>query len=314
MTPKDPPVVESIHRCLHDKLGAHVIEHRGVRGVRFAVWAPNALQVSVVGDWNDRDGRRHVMRRADTGVWEIFLPDLTAGHAYHYDIVGADGAVQPLKADPFAFAAELRPATASMTTDPPHHVWADAGYRAHWASVDPRRVPISIYEVHAGSWDRGDDGGFLSWDELADRLIPYVVDLGFTHIELMPIGEYPDDSSWGYQTTGLYAPSARFGDHEGFARFVDGAHRAGIGVLLDWTPAHFTSTAHGLAHFDGTALYEHDDPRLGVPADGSTAIYNFGRSEVADLLVDNALSLSFLGRPLPCRRPAHRCRRRDAVP
>ncbi len=228
-------------------------------------------------------------RRGDVGVWEIFVPDVAGGRAYKYRIVGADGAVQPLKADPFAFAAELRPATASITTGPPHHDWRDEGHRAHWAGVDPRRCPISIYEVHAGSWDRDENGWFLTWDALADRLIPYVVELGFTHIEFLPIGEHPYDPSWGYQTTGLYAPSARFGDHEGFARFVEGAHRAGLGVLLDWVPAHFPVDAHGLARFDGTALYEHEDPRLGFHPDWHTAIYNFGRREVASFLVNNAL-------------------------
>ena len=283
-------MAEGTHLRLHDKMGAHPIDHEGARGIHFAVWAPHAQRVSVVGDWNQWDGRRHPMRRrGDVGVWEIFLPDLTPGHAYKYEIVGPDGEVQPLKADPFAFAAELRPATASITTGPPHHDWGDADHRAYWAGVDPRRVPVSIYEVHAGSWDRSEDGGFLSWDQLADRLIPYVIDLGFTHIEFMPISEHPYDPSWGYQTTGLYAPSARFGDHEGFARFVDGAHRAGIGVLLDWVPAHFPVDAFGLARFDGTALYEHEDPRLGFHPDWNTAIYNFGRREVRSFLVNNAL-------------------------
>ncbi|KQT32499.1 glycogen branching protein [Sphingomonas sp. Leaf412] len=281
---------EGTHRRLYDKMGAHAIRHDGADGTHFAVWAPNAQRVAVVGDFNDWDPRRHGMRhRADTGVWEIFLPDVGPGRAYKYHIVGADGAAQPLKGDPFAFATELRPATASITTAPPVHEWGDDGHRAHWASVDPRRVPISIYEVHAGSWDRDGDGWFLTWDALADRLIPYVVGMGFTHIEFLPISEHPYDPSWGYQTTGLFAPSARFGDHEGFARFVDGAHRAGIGVILDWVPAHFPVDAFGLARFDGTALYEHDDPRLGFHPDWNTAIYNFGRREVASFLVNNAL-------------------------
>jgi 1,4-alpha-glucan branching enzyme len=195
----------------------------------------------------------------------------------------------PLKADPFAFACELRPSTASLTSDIAKPDWGDEAHRSHWASVDPRREPISIYEVHPGSWDRDAHGWFLSWDEMAARLIPYVVDLGFTHIEFMPVSEHPYDPSWGYQTTGLFAPSARFGDPAGFARFVDGAHRAGIGVLIDWVPAHFPTDEHGLAHFDGTALYEHEDPRLGFHPDWNTAIYNFGRREVASFLVNNAL-------------------------
>ena len=285
----DVLMAEGTHRRLHEKLGAHPIEHDGAAGTHFAVWAPNARRVAVVGDFNDWDARRHAMRRrGDTGVWEIFLPDVTPGAAYKFHLIGADGMEQPLKADPFAFAAELRPATASIVTGPPHHEWGDADHRAAWAAVDPRRVPMSIYEVHAGSWDRDENGWFLTWDALADRLIPYVVGMGFTHIEFLPISEHPYDPSWGYQTTGLFAPSARFGDHEGFARFVDGAHRAGVGVILDWVPAHFPTDAHGLARFDGTALYEHDDPRLGFHPDWKTAIYNFGRREVASFLVANA--------------------------
>ena len=283
-------IAEGTHLRLHDKLGAHPIVHEGAEGMHFAVWAPNAQVVSVVGDWNGWDVKRHPMRkRADVGVWEIFLPDVTPGQAYKFAIIGADGTRMPLKADPFAFASELRPATASRTAAPPAHIWHDDAHRAHWASVDPRRQPISIYEVHPGSWQRDDADWFLTWDAMADRLIPYVVDMGFTHIEFLPVSEHPYDPSWGYQTTGLYAPSARFGDVEGFARFVDGAHRAGIGVLLDWVPAHFPTDAHGLANFDGTALYEHADPRLGFHPDWNTAIYNFGRREVSQFLVNNAL-------------------------
>ena len=283
-------IAEGSHLRLFDKLGAHLIEHEGAQGVHFAVWAPNARQVSVVGDFNDWDHRRHPMRaRADIGVWEIFIPDLGEWRAYKYRIVGPAGTAQPLKADPYAFAAELRPKTASLTLNPGKPKWGDEAHCAHWAAVDPRRQPISIYEVHAGSWDRDAGDWFLSWDRLAEQLIPYVVDLGFTHIEFLPVTEHPYDPSWGYQTTGLYAPTARHGDPEGFARFVDGAHRAGIGVLLDWVPAHFPIDAHGLARFDGTALYEHEDPRLGFHPDWNTAIYNFGRREVANFLVNNAL-------------------------
>jgi len=283
-------IAEGSHLRLFDKLGAHLIEHEGARGVHFAVWAPNARRVSVVGDFNDWDGRRHPMRlRQDTGIWEIFLPDIGAGRAYKYEIIGARGSRLPLKADPFAFRSELRPATASVTDAPSRHQWGDAAHRDFWRGADPRRQPVSIYEVHAGSWQRRDDGSFLSWDELADRLIPYVVDMGFTHIEFLPISEHPYDPSWGYQTTGLYAPTARFGEPEGFARFVDGAHRAGIGIILDWVPAHFPVDEHGLARFDGTALYEHADPRKGFHPDWHTAIYNFGRREVVSFLVNNAL-------------------------
>jgi 1,4-alpha-glucan branching enzyme len=283
-------IAEGTHRRLFDKLGAHLIEHEGASGVHFAVWAPNAQQVSVVGDFNAWDHRRHMMRRrTDIGVWEIFVPDIATGRAYKYRLIGPNGAVLPLKADPYAFASELRPATASVTAHPVKADWGDARHRAHWAAADARREPISIYEVHAGSWRRDDQGWFQSWDALAETLIPYVVDMGYTHIEFMPVSEHPLDASWGYQATGLYAPSARFGGADGFARFVDGAHRAGIGVLIDWVPAHFPTDAHGLARFDGTALYEHADPRLGFHPDWNTAIYNFGRREVASFLVNNAL-------------------------
>ncbi|WP_420143497.1 1,4-alpha-glucan branching protein GlgB [Sphingobium sp.] len=281
---------EGSHARLFDKLGAHVITHEGVTGTHFAVWAPNARRVSVVGDFNRWDGRRGMMRhRADAGVWELFVPDVEPGSPYKYEIVGADGALLPLKADPYAFQSELRPSTASIVAAPQDHGWGDDRHRAFWRGSDARRQPISIYEVHAGSWQRGEDGDFLSWDDLAHRLIPYVVGMGFTHIEFLPVSEYPYDPSWGYQTLGLYAPTARFGDPAGFARFIDGAHRAGIGVILDWVPAHFPTDEHGLAQFDGTALYEHADPRKGFHPDWNTAIYNFGRREVAQFLLNNAL-------------------------
>ena len=281
---------QGTHLRLFDKLGAHIIQHEGAEGTHFAVWAPNALRVSVVGDFNLWDGRRSPMRlRRDTGIWEIFLPEVGAGALYKFEIVGPDGVTLPLKADPFAFRTELRPSTASVVASPPAHIWQDQPHREHWKKVDPRREPLSIYEVHAGSWQQDEYGNFLQWDALADRLIPYAVDMGFTHIEFLPISEFPYDPSWGYQTTGLYAPTARFGDPEGFARFVDGAHRAGIGVILDWVPAHFPTDEHGLARFDGTALYEHEDPRKGFHPDWNTAIYNFGRREVASFLTNNAL-------------------------
>ncbi len=227
--------------------------------------------------------------RRDTGVWEIFLPDIDAGRAYKFEITGPDGHKLPQKADPLAYASEFRPATASVTTRPIGHAWGDQAHLDFWAKADTRAQPISIYEVHAGSWRRNGIGDFLTWDELAEQLIPYVLDMGFTHIELMPISEHPLDASWGYQTTGLYAPSARFGDPAGLARFVDGAHRAGIGVILDWVPAHFPMDAHGLSLFDGTHLYDHADPRLGFHPDWTTAIYNFSRREVSGFLVNNAL-------------------------
>ncbi|THF47239.1 1,4-alpha-glucan branching protein GlgB [Allorhizobium terrae] len=283
-------VREGSHLRLFDKMGAHPLHHQGADGFHFAVWAPNAKRVSVVGDFNEWDGRRHVMRlRRDTGIWEIFAPDIRAGSAYKFEILGIYGDVLPLKADPFARRSELRPQTASITTGELEQDWDDADHIKHWASVDKRRQPMSIYEVHAGSWQLRDDGSFLTWDEMAERLIPYCVDMGFTHIEFLPISEHPYDPSWGYQTTGLYAPTARFGEPEGFARFVNGCHKVGIGVLLDWVPAHFPTDAHGLRQFDGTALYEHEDPRQGFHPDWNTAIYNFGRSEVLSYLTNNAL-------------------------
>jgi 1,4-alpha-glucan branching enzyme len=281
---------EGSHLRLFDRLGAHPIKHEGAQGVHFAVWAPNARRVSVVGDFNAWDGRRHVMRRrSDVGVWEIFAPGVAAGTAYKFEIIGAQGKKLPLKADPFARRAEFRPATASIVTTNMGHKWGDQAHREHWKNVDARRQPMSIYEVHPGSWRRHADGTFFSWDQLADELIPYCTEMGFTHIEFLPVSEHPYDPSWGYQTTGLYAPSARFGEPEGFARFVDGAHQVGIGVIIDWVPAHFPTDEHGLAHFDGTALYEHADPRQGFHPDWNTAIYNFGRKEVSSYLVNNAL-------------------------
>ena len=281
---------EGSHLRLFDKMGAHPMHNEGIDGFHFAVWAPNARRVSVVGEFNNWDGRMHVMRlRRDTGIWEIFVPDVHAGSAYKYEIVGSDGTLLPLKADPYARRSELRPQTASVTAGELEQAWEDADHRAYWSSIDARRQPISIYEVHAGSWKKHPDGRFYSWDEMADHLIAYCVDMGFTHIEFLPISEFPYDPSWGYQTTGLYAPTARFGEPEGFARFVNGAHKAGIGVLLDWVPAHFPTDAHGLREFDGTALYEHADPRQGYHPDWNTAIYNFGRTEVVSFLVNNAL-------------------------
>jgi 1,4-alpha-glucan branching enzyme len=281
---------EGSHLRLFDKLGAHPMHHEGAQGTHFAVWAPNARRVSVVGRFNAWDGRRHVMRhRREPGVWEIFVPGVGPGEPYKFEIVGADGSRLPLKADPFAFHAELRPASASVVAPPLTHQWGDQAHRDYWRAADARRQPIVIYEVHAGSWRRGGDGGFLNWDELGAQLISYVVDMGFTHIELLPISEHPYDPSWGYQTTGLFAPTARFGDRDGFARFVEGAHRAGLGVILDWVPAHFPTDSFGLARFDGTALYEHEDPRKGFHPDWNTAIYNFGRREVSSFLVNSAL-------------------------
>jgi 1,4-alpha-glucan branching enzyme len=281
---------EGSHLRLFDKLGAHAIEFEGVKGVHFAVWAPNAQRVSVVGPFNDWDGRRHPMRlRLNIGIWEVFIPAVGPGEVYKYEIVGQDGKLQPLKADPFARQSEMRPKTASVVTDPTPFTWTDAKYIEARAKKDWRREAVSIYEVHMGSWRRRADGGFMSYDQLAEQLIPYAADMGFTHIEMLPITEHPFDPSWGYQPTGMYAPTARFGDPAGFARFVDAAHAAGLGIILDWVPAHFPTDEHGLARFDGTALYEHLDPRQGYHPDWNTAIYNFGRKEVVGFLVNNAL-------------------------
>ncbi len=286
----DHLLLEGEHQKLYQRLGAHVVIHENVHGTRFAVWAPNARRVSVVGDFNSWDGRRHPMRkRIDSGIFEIFLPGVDAGAKYKFEIVGANGALAPLKADPFARAGELRPATASIVTAEEPFSWRDEAFMAKRAERANRRAPISIYEVHLPSWRRGERGRFLTYDELAAELIPWAADLGFTHIELLPINEHPLDASWGYQPTGLFAPTARHGAPDGFKRFVDHAHRAGLGVILDWAPAHFPTDAHGLAMFDGGPLYEHADPRRGFHPDWRTAIYDFGRREVANFLISNAL-------------------------
>ncbi|WIY51772.1 1,4-alpha-glucan branching protein GlgB [Devosia sp. YIM 151766] len=279
---------EGSHLRLFDKLGAHEMEFEGIHGTHFAVWAPNALRVSVVGPWNDWDGRRHPMRNRK-GIWEVFIPVLGTGTIYKFEIVGPDGVVLPLKADPFARQAEVRPHNASIVPDPTPFTWTDQRYMEERASHDWRRVPMSIYEVHLGSWRRRPDGGFMSYDQLAEQLVPYAADMGYTHLEFMPISEHPFDPSWGYQPTGLYAPTSRFGDPAGFARLVNAAHEAGLGVILDWVPAHFPTDDFGLAQFDGTALYEHADPRQGFHPDWNTAIYNFGRKEVSAYLTNNAL-------------------------
>jgi 1,4-alpha-glucan branching enzyme len=282
-------LVEGTHRSLYERLGAHPMDLEGVAGVHFAVWAPGAARVSVVGDFNGWDGRLHQMRkRIDSGLWEIFAPDVAEGTAYKYEIVARDGGLLPLKADPVGFAGEFRPSTASIVARTDNFVWTDADFLAR-RPKDPWREPMSILEVHPGSWRRGDDGQFLTYDELAEQLIPYAVDLNFTHIELMPISEHPLDASWGYQPIGLFAPTRRFGDPAAFARFVDKAHAAGLSIILDWVPAHFPTDVHGLALFDGGPLYEHADPRRGFHPDWNTAIYDFGRREVSAFLAANAL-------------------------
>jgi 1,4-alpha-glucan branching enzyme len=283
-------LVEGTHQRLYERLGAHAITHEGVDGVVFAVWAPQARRVSIVGDFNEWDGRRHTMRkRVDSGLWELFAPGLGEGTVYKYEIVGVGGNLVPLKADPFGFGSEMRPSTASIVARTDNFTWGDDAHLAWRSTADARRGPMSIYEVHLGSWRRKEGNGFLSYDELAEQLIPYAADMGFTHIELLPISEHPLDASWGYQPIGLFSPTRRFGDPAGFARFVDGAHRAGLSVILDWVPAHFPTDEHGLAWFDGAPLYEHPDPRRGFHPDWNTAIYDFGRREVASILTSNAM-------------------------
>ncbi|CAH1651436.1 1,4-alpha-glucan branching enzyme [Chelatococcus asaccharovorans] len=283
-------IAEGRHHTLWQALGSHPRVIDGVEGVSFAVWAPNAMRVSVVGDFNAWDGRRHPMRlRHAAGVWEIFIPGLRAGERYKYEIVARNGDVLPLKADPVALATEPPPATASIVPAKPAHHWTDADWMAGRAARHAPDAPIAIYEVHSASWLRKDDGSVLGWDDLAERLVPYVAEMGFTHVELMPIMEHPFGGSWGYQPLGLFAPTARHGGADGFARFVDACHTAGVGVILDWVPAHFPSDVYGLAQFDGTALYEHSDPREGYHPDWNTLIYNLGRREVAGFLIASAL-------------------------
>ncbi|MCP5298105.1 MAG: 1,4-alpha-glucan branching protein GlgB [Chromatiaceae bacterium] len=278
------------HRHLYRVLGSHLHEVDGVAGVRFAVWAPNAERVSVVGDFNRWDGRRHPMRsRGGSGVWELFIPDLAPGQRYKYELRSRASGEILLKSDPYAQAYEVRPDTASTIAGRTGHAWTDGDWMAQRRTADWQHTAMSVYEVHLGSWQRGNDGGFLDYRELAHRLVDYVTGLGFTHIELLPITEHPYDPSWGYQSTGYFAPTSRHGSPDDFRYFVDHCHRNGIGVILDWVPAHFPKDAHGLARFDGTALYEHEDPRLGEHLDWSTLIYNFGRNEVRNLLIASAV-------------------------
>ena len=286
----DHLLIEGTHHRLYERLGAHLVMHEGVAGVRFAVWAPHARRVSVVGEFNRWDGRWHPMRRrVDSGLWEIFLPGIIEGTAYKYELLGPDGVLLPLKADPVGFAAELRPANASVVARIDNFAWTDQVWMAGRAERDARRAPMSIYEVHAPSWKRHPDDRFWNWDELVADLIPYALDLGFTHIEFMPVMEHPLDGSWGYQPIGMHAVTARLGHPSGLARFINAAHLSGLGVILDWVPAHFPQDAHGLAHFDGTALYEHPDPRRGWHPGWQTAIYDYGRREVQAFLASNAL-------------------------
>ncbi|MGF9759896.1 1,4-alpha-glucan branching protein GlgB [Microvirga sp. 0TCS3.31] len=283
---------QGTHYELGSVLGAQPMTINGVAGVRFAVWAPNARRVSVVGDFNSWDGRRNPMRlRREAGVWELFIPRLGPGERYKYEVVGPHGQLLPQKADPIARAAEPAPGSASVVARSEPFRWTDSEWMQARAARQTETSPISVYEVHAGSWMRLEQEGnrSLDWTELADRLIPYVSGLGFTHIELLPITEYPFGGSWGYQPLGLFAPTGRYGTPEDFAEFVNRCHEAGLGVILDWVPAHFPTDVWGLAQFDGTALYEHQDPREGFHQDWNTLIYNLGRNEVKGFLIASAL-------------------------
>ena len=285
-------LAEGNHFASYRKLGAHPLVHDGVEGVAFAVWAPNAQSISVVGDFNNWDGRRAAMRRrGGPGFWELFVPGLRAGHLYKYQIHGPDGELLPLKADPQAEQAEKPPGTASVVASPSRHVWRDGVWMAERWRHNDREAPIAIYEVHFGSWRRNlaENGRYLTYRELAAQLVPYVAEMGFTHIEIMPIMEYPFDGSWGYQPISLFAPTSRYGTPDDLRALVEACHNAGLGVLLDWVPGHFPTDPHGLGRFDGTALYEHADPRQGFHRDWNTLIYNFGRREVANFLLSSAL-------------------------
>ena len=278
---------EGTHTQLYEKLGAHPMTLDGVAGVGFCVFAPSAKRVSVVGDFNLWDGRRHAMRVRGHGFWEIFAPAAHAGEKYKYEIIGPNGRMLPLKADPVAFRAELRPQTASIVVD-----WnAIERPQPMPSGINVLNAPISIYEVHLGSWRRRpyEGGRWLSYRELAEELPGYARDMGFTHVEFLPVSEHPFDGSWGYQPTGLFAPTSRFGAPADFAALIDGCHRAGLAVILDWVPGHFPDDPHGLSRFDGTALYEHENPKQGRHLDWNTLVYNYGRTEISNFLLGNAL-------------------------
>jgi 1,4-alpha-glucan branching enzyme len=281
---------EGKHWHAYRLLGAHSVVVEKVGGVLFSVWAPNAERVSVVGDFNRWDGRIHPMRvRGGSGVWELFIPDIQPGVPYKFEIRNRNSGEILLKSDPYGRAFEQRPKTASLVIEPSVYEWQDEEWLQARAQADWLHAPMSIYEVHLGSWQRGVEGEFLSYRELGKRLVDYVLEMGYTHIELLPISEHPYDPSWGYQTTGYYAPTSRFGEPDDFRWLVDHCHRNGIGVFLDWVPAHFPKDAHGLARFDGEPLYEHADPRRGEHLDWSTLIFNYARHEVKNFLLSNAL-------------------------
>ena len=282
---------EGRHYRIYDKLGCHLMTIDGVAGALFAVWAPNAKRVSVVGDFNNWDGRKHLMRlRGSSGIWELFIPGMKEGELYKFEIKTRLDHLY-LKTDPLGFAFQLRPETSSIVTNIEGFAWEDQGWLKQRARQNPQQQPVSVYEVHLGSWMRvpEDNNRFLSYRELAAKLIPYVKQLGFTHLEFLPVAEHPFDGSWGYQVTGFYAPTSRFGKPDDFMYFVNACHKAGIGVIVDWVPAHFPRDAHGLAYFDGTFVYEHADPRQGEHKDWGTLIFNYGRNEVRNFLTANAL-------------------------
>ena len=282
-------LAEGTHRRAYEHLGAHPRERKGVRGVAFAVWAPNAKNVAVVGDFNEWKAQAHPLRHAGGGYWEAFVSGAEKGQRYKFQIEAANGLLVPLKADPFAFLLEYPPDTASVVHGLPEFPWSDQLWMEERWKHNRHDAPMAIYEVHLGSWMRRDDGNFLNYRELAEKLVPYAKSMGFTHLQLLPIMEHPYYGSWGYQPLGLFAPTTRYGSPEDFAAFVDAAHRAELGVLLDWVPAHFPEDPHGLAQFDGTCLYEHEDPRQGRHQDWGTLIYNFGRPEVKNFILSSAL-------------------------
>ena len=282
---------EGNHHRFYQKLGAHPLELDNVAGTLFAVWAPNAKRVSVVGDFNHWDGRKHPMHTlGSSGIWELFVPEVSAGMIYKYEIKTGKNAIS-LKSDPVGFAMEKRPSTASVVTELNGFQWSDQKWLEERENRDPLMQPINIYEVHLGSWQRIPEEDDRSWTylELADRLIPYAKEMGYTHLELMPIAEHPFDGSWGYQVLGYFAPTSRFGSPHEFMEFVDRCHASGLGVILDWVPGHFPKDAHGLAQFDGTALYEHEDPRKGEHKEWGTLIFNYERNEIRNFLISNAL-------------------------
>jgi 1,4-alpha-glucan branching enzyme len=281
--------LEGKHWHAYRVLGAHQHEINGIQGVLFATWAPQAERVSVVGEFNQWDGRQHPMRaRGDSGVWEIFIPAINAGDLYKFEIRNRENGSLHLKMDPYAQQTELRPGTASVVAKTSEYVWDDSAWMEQRKKTDWLHQPHSVYEVHLGSWQRHQHGEFLNYRDYAEQLVPYVKKMGFTHIELLPITEHPLDISWGYQTTGYFSPSSRFGKPDELRYLIDQCHQNNIGVILDWVPGHFPKDSHGLANFDGSALYEHADPRQGEHQDWGTLIFNYGRAEVSNFLLSSA--------------------------